>query len=201
MNDSFLERAYADRDSAGTISLYDEWSATYEAEVAANGYATPARCADALAQFTDDMDAPILDFGCGTGLSGLAFRLAGFTRIDGIDVSAQMLEKAKEKGVYRNLTQVGPEDDLPTGYATICAVGAIGAGAAPISALDKIMYALPQNGKFVFSFNDHALADTANTGRLNEWLDCGAARLLFCEYGEHLPGMDIKSNVYVVEKA
>ena len=29
----------------------------------------------------------------------------------------------------------------------------------------------------------------------------GAARLLSKEYGDHLPGMDMKSNVYVVEKA
>lgn len=201
MNDSFLDRAYAERDGDGTIDLYDAWSATYEAEVAANGYVTPARCAEALAQFTEDLTAPVLDFGCGTGLSGLALRLAGFATIDGVDISAQMLEKAKAKGVYRSLTQVAPDDDLPDGSAAICAVGAIGTGAAPISALDKIMHALPQNGKFVFSFNDHALADTSNTGRLNEWLDCGAARLLFCEYGDHLPGMDLKSNVYVVEKA
>ena len=62
-------------------------------------------------------------------------------------------------------------------------------------------YALPSEGKLVFSFNDHALVDPENIGRLNEWLDCGAARLLFAEHGEHLPGKIMMSTVYVVEKA
>ena len=31
------------------------------------------------------------------------------------------------------------------------------------------------------SLNDHALADKANEGRLCEWIDCGAARLLLRE--------------------
>ena len=53
----------------------------------------------------------------------------------------------------------------------------------------------------MFSFNDHALEDPANEAGLNEWLDCGAAHLLFKEYGAHLPGIDLNSNVYVVEKA
>lgn len=45
----------------------------------------------------------ILDLGCGTGLVGVA--LNGYEGdIDGIDLSASMLAKAKEKGRYRKLT-------------------------------------------------------------------------------------------------
>jgi hypothetical protein len=64
-----------------------------------------------------------------------------------------------------------------------------------------LLHALPSEGLLVFSFNDHTLSDSSNTGRLNEWLDCGAARLLFSEHGDHLPGKDMNSTVYVVEKA
>jgi hypothetical protein len=53
----------------------------------------------------------------------------------------------------------------------------------------------------VFSLNDHALADPAYTGKLNEWLDCCAARLLFRDHGDHLSGLNLKSTVYVIEKA
>jgi len=67
--------------------------------------------------------------------------------------------------------------------------------------LDTLMHALPSGGKLVFTFNDQSLADPDSTGRLNEWLDCGAARLLFSEHGAHLPARDIESTVYVVEKA
>ena len=95
----FLDKAYKARDAASTRALYDDWAASYEAEVAENGYATPARCAEALKGQTADMSAPILDFGCGTGLSGLALKLAGFETIDGVDLSAEMLEGARSKSV------------------------------------------------------------------------------------------------------
>ncbi len=198
----FLDKAYAARDAAQTRALYDDWAASYEAEVGENGYATPGRCAEALKAFAGDLSQPILDFGCGTGLSGLALRLEGFEVIDGVDLSAEMLAVARSKGVYRHLDQIEAGAPLPRqDYALCAAIGVIGAGAAPISVLHTLMHALPNGGKLVFSFNDHALADRSNEAGVNEWTDCGAARLLFRESGDHLPGIGLNSNVYVLEKA
>lgn len=200
MTDRFLDKVYTARTADETRALYDDWSASYEAEVAENGYATPGRCAEALAQFMPDKTEPVLDFGCGTGLSGLALKLAGFTTIDGVDLSADMLAQAESKGAYRTLNRIEADGAIGGGYQAIAAIGVIGAGAAPISTFDVIMNALPQGGKFVLSFNDHALADPVHEARISDWCDCGAARLLFKEYGPHLPGLDMKSNVYVIEK-
>ncbi len=200
MIDTFLDKAYTARDADSTRALYDNWSASYEDEIGKNGYATPARCADALASFAPDKTLPLLDFGCGTGLAGLALKLAGFGVIDGVDLSSQMLEQARAKDIYRQLTQIEPDAELSGEYALISAVGVIGAGAAPVSTLDTLLHALPSDGLLVFSFNDHALDDPENIARLNEWLDCGAARLLFSEHGDHLPEINMGSNVYVVQK-
>lgn len=200
MADTFLDKAYGARDAASTRKLYDDWSASYEAELGKNGYATPGRCAAALAQFSEDKSAPILDFGCGTGLSGLALKLAGFEVIDGVDLSGDMIAQAGDKNVYRNLKQIDAGTDPDTGYAAIAAIGVIGAGAAPIEVFDQLMNTLESGGLFVLSFNDHALEDPVNEGRVHEWTDCGAATLLFREHGEHIPGIDLKANVYVLEK-
>ena len=100
MTDGFLNKVYSARNAEETRDLYDAWAASYDAEIRENGYATPGRCAAALAQFSDNLDGPILDFGCGTGLSGVALRLAGFTHIDGVDLSADMLRGAQDKNVY-----------------------------------------------------------------------------------------------------
>ncbi|MEM6342097.1 MAG: methyltransferase domain-containing protein [Pseudomonadota bacterium] len=200
----FLDKVYDARDGGETKALYDEWAASYDAEVTENGYVTPDRCARALKAQGADLKAPILDFGCGTGLSGLALRLAGFERIDGVDLSREMLAEAEAKSVYRNLSLITAGDNpvrKPGTYNAIAAIGVIGAGAAPISVFDTLMKALGPGGKLVFSFNDHALADKANEGRLAEWMDCGAARLLHREYGPHLTKADLNANVYVVEKA
>lgn len=201
MTESFLDKAYGARDAQSTRALYDDWAASYEAEVGENGYVTPGRCAQALAEFSTDASAPILDFGCGTGLSGLALKGAGFDVIDGTDLSADMLAQARAKGVYRSLQQIEAGDAPAPGYAAVAAIGVIGAGAAPISVFDQCLHALTPGGLFVFSFNDHALEDPANEARVRDWTDCGAARLLFRQHGDHLPGIDLKSMVYVLEKA
>ncbi|MFT4961341.1 MAG: putative TPR repeat methyltransferase [Paracoccaceae bacterium] len=199
----FLNQAYGARDAASTRQLYDNWATSYEAEVGDNGYATPGRCAAALAANMSDLNATILDFGCGTGLSGLALRLAGFSRIDGLDLSADMLAVAKGKNLYRTLHQIEAGGALPHSqgdYAAIAAIGVIGAGAAPISMFDTLMDGLAAGGRFVFSFNDHALKDPINEAKMQDWIDTDRAILLFKEYGDHLPGIDLNSNVYVVEK-
>jgi predicted TPR repeat methyltransferase len=198
---TFLDLVYFDRDPCATRGLYDDWSGSYDVEMTGNGYVTPARCAQALASFAADTSLPLLDFGCGTGLAGLAFRDSGFSVLDGVDLSGEMIAQADAKGIYRNLTPVEADTPIPGGYPFIAAVGVIGAGAAPLSVLDMLLHALPPGGLLVFSFNDLTLADPASMGRLNEWLDCGAARLLFAEHGAHLPEKNIQSTVYVVEKA
>ena len=125
MTQGFLDKVYGVTGAAETRALYDAWSDSYEAEIGRNGYATPERCARALAAHMPDKTPPVLDFGCGTGLSGLALRLAGFDTIDGRDLSPGMLARARDKGVYRDLRVIGPEEDMPGGYAAIAAIGVV----------------------------------------------------------------------------
>ena len=203
MADAFLDKAYSTRTAAETRDLYDAWACSYDSEIGANGYATPARCAAALAEFLHDPEAPILDFGCGTGISGKALAKVGFRTIDGMDLSADMLVHARERAIYRDLKDIAPDTDpgiAPGAYKAIAAIGVIGAGAAPLATFDTLMHALAPRGLFVFSFNDHALEDPASEGRVAAWTETGAAVLLFREYGPHLPGRELNSNVYVIEK-
>ncbi len=199
----FFETIYSAREPKDTRAIYDEWSETYDASVNGKGYATPARCAAALASFAKDKTSPILDFGCGTGISGLALRNEGFTVIDGCDLSQAMIAKAKERNIYRNLWQCGSTSDfrVPHGpYSQITAVGAIGLGAAPIDAFDVLFELLPPGGSITLSFNDHTLKDPHYEARIAEYTDTCAGTVQFKEYGEHLPGLDINSTVYVIAK-
>ncbi len=204
MADEFLNRIYAPMSQDATTAVYDDWAASYDAEVGENGYVTPTRLAALLMDHLKTPDMPILDYGCGTGLSGLALRAAGFTTLDGTDPSPGMLDIARAKGIYRSLTQLDLEADpilAPGAYPVIAAVGVIGTGAAPPETFDTLMQALPRGGILTLSLNDHALADPVYEGALNGWLDCGAARLLVKDHGDHLPGKSLNSNVYIIEKA
>ena len=199
----FLDRAYETDSPEGTRALYDEWSATYEAEVSENGYATPRRVAEALAATLPDRGAPILDIGCGTGLSGVALRAAGFAAIDGADVSAEMLAQARAKDAYRALRPIDAAAPLagvaPGDYAAIVACGVIGAGAAPYSLFDACLETLAPGGLFALSFNDHALADPDSGAALDRWVPDRAASV-FEEHGEHLPGIGLGSTVRILER-
>lgn len=195
----YLSKVY-DLKGDGVRDYYDKWAETYEAEITQNAYATPARCAEALAATGVPKDIAILDFACGTGLSGEALRAAGFTVLDGMDISDGMLDKARAKGLYRTLTKI-PSDAPPPlahgSYAIITAIGAIGPGAAPADMIAPLIAALPQGGLFVVSLNDVALEQPEFAAALDT---APGKRLISKARGAHLPGIDVQSTVYVYAK-
>ena len=202
MTTTYLDKIYS-ADSADLRPFYAQWAPSYDQEVGENGYVTPLRIAKALARHVKDLSIPILDYGCGTGVSGQAFQEVGFLTIDGVDISAEMLEVAAKKKIYRHLEVFAPETgpNVKLGaYQIIAAVGVIGAGAAPLAILDKMMALLAPKGLLVFSFNDHTLEDPAYDGLVEDYVNQGQAVLHLKEYGDHLPKQKINSNIYILEK-
>lgn len=202
MTKTYLDKIYS-TDSTDLRPFYAQWALSYDQEVGENGYITPLRIAEALARHVKDLSIPILDYGCGTGISGQAFQEAGFLTIDGVDISDEMLEVAAQKKIYRRLEVFAPETgpDVKLGaYNIIAAVGVIGAGAAPLAVLDQIMALLAPKGLLVFSFNDHTLEDPAYDGRVENYVKQGQAALHLKDYGDHLPKQKINSNIYILEK-
>lgn len=198
----FLDGAYDLPDAATTRAFYDDWAASYDAEIAANGYVTPRRCAEALAA-TADRNEPVLDLGCGTGLSGVALAAAGFTTIDGAEPSAEMRARAEARGVYRAVHAIEPEIPLPFAagtFAHVVAAGVISPGHAPPETVDKALEILPTGGCLVFSLNDHALAEPDFAGKADQVVADGQACLLHRNHGPHLPGIGLESTVYVLQK-
>lgn len=199
----YLDNIYKTDGGESMRRYYDDWADTYDSDLDKNDYRTPGRCAAALAAHLDDRDAPILDFACGTGISGVALKEAGFTTIDGTDISDGMLGKARAKGVYRDLFLADPETGLDTGgrhYRAIVAVGAIGAGAAPVENLDRAIASLPAGGIFVVSLNEHTLEDPQFEARLTNAVSEGRVEKIMAEDGPHLPGIGLGARVWAVRR-
>ena len=202
-NDGFLGNAYQASTLSDVGKLYSEWARTYDEELTANGYASPARTAAAMSAAVSDKSQPILDIGCGTGLSGLALQEAGFTHIDGTDFSAEMLALAEEKAIYRQLMQGSVEAPIPAApdqYSNIAAVGIFSPGHAPASMINDVMALLPRGGCFGFSINDHGLEDSSYRESIAALANAGTATTVFEEYGDHLPGIGLNSVVIVLRK-
>ena len=205
MSDQFIDRVYGVSGDKEMRVLYDDWAVQYDQDLKARNYLTPDRVAHALNEFHQDRSTPILDFGCGSGLSGAALRSVGYSQIDGADISEGMLDVARRKSLYKKLWSLHPDQPLPFkpgDYQIITAAGAISVGAAPGSVYDELVKILPPGGLFVLSMNDKSRKLEDYEGRLRSSLRQGLVRLLFEEYGPHLDhaGHTTGSAVYVLER-
>ena len=202
MAKSYLNDVY-DGGTNDSRELYASWASTYDNEVQKNGYVTPERVAKALKDIVTNQSEVILDYGCGTGLSGSALQAVGFTNIDGLDVSQEMVTLAEKKSIYKKLTVFDPSTKIPVHadqYKIITAIGVIGTGAAPLEVFDNLFSLLPPSGLFAFSFNDHTLSDPNYEEKVNQCLSSGQAIILHKSYGNHLPKANLKSNIYILKK-
>jgi predicted TPR repeat methyltransferase len=88
---------------AAVQAAFDRFGPEYHQAILASG--APAGAARALMPHLHP-DAQGIDFGCGSGVLGLALREAGLRPpLDGIDLSPVMLSLARETGCYRHLQQ------------------------------------------------------------------------------------------------
>ena len=201
----FLDRAYDLKNVDEVRGLYRDWAESYDSNISDDqGYETPKRCAEALARHCP-VGSSVLDIGCGTGLSGAALAAVGFATIDGFDLTAEMLTKARGKNVYRDLREVDMTGDLPyepASYDAIVLCGVIGQQHAPPDRLGVLLRLVKSSGYCVFSLNDHAYEenDGANPKVVDRMVEEGAIEVLEKAHGDHLPGIGLKAWVYVVRK-
>lgn len=122
-------------DPDSIISYYAKWSETYDVDVL-EGYVGIALISDLMHQAMKSEDCQlenkdpatlrVADVGCGTGLGGKALTDLGYTNIDGLDLSPEMIIKARESGWYAklfdgvNINQSLPEDFHNVYDATVC---------------------------------------------------------------------------------
>jgi MFS family permease len=149
-----LDRLYGARDLEELRSEYDLIAAAYDKElVDGMGYRSP-RAVATVARRLLPKEAHILDVGAGTGLLGVALAEAGFSRLDGLDLSPKMLVEAQSKGVYGELREgrLGGALEYETaGYDGVVAAGVLTAGHAPAASLDELVRITRPGGHVIFT--------------------------------------------------
>ncbi|MEP4486068.1 MAG: tetratricopeptide repeat protein [Halioglobus sp.] len=83
--------------------VFDGYASSFERTLVDDlGYDGPAILRKLLDETNESTDLRVLDIGCGTGLTGLAFK--DITRqMTGVDLSSRMLKEAKKKSIYSDL--------------------------------------------------------------------------------------------------
>ena len=137
--------------------LYDNYAASYDQKLVNSlHYQCPQLIRAALQRHCQDKVA-ILDLGCGTGLCGQAVSSMA-TRLDGVDLSPQMIAKARQRAIYNELAvgDLYPFLEKKAGcYDVIVAAGVFEHIGDPRHVFQAAFGALRDSGLFVFTAEDN----------------------------------------------
>jgi predicted TPR repeat methyltransferase len=189
--------------------LYQRFSAYYESNMCDElGYEGPIHLRTAIDQALGDRNRlSILDLGCGTGLAGLAVADRA-SRLVGIDLSPEMIEQARQQGIYDELHvaevtvwlgEATEHFDMIIACDTLIYFGdlrqviipaarrlaANGVIAFSVERADSGTFHLTDNGRFVHH-PDHILA-AARASNMN--VAGQAEAFLRMEYGQRITGI------------
>jgi predicted TPR repeat methyltransferase len=95
--------------------LFDQFSTDYDSRMRGQlGYRAPEILREMASMvLLQQSRLSILDLGCGTGLAGVVFKPMA-ARLDGVDLSPAMIEKARALGIYHALAVADIESGLGT---------------------------------------------------------------------------------------
>ncbi len=150
-----INDAYALETPDDSRRLYADWAETYDdGFVAEQHYELHLHVARVFKEAGGT--GPVLDVGAGTGICGVALHDQGISPIDATDISAEMLEVAQGKGVYRRTFVADitvPLDPPPQPYAGIVSSGTFTTGHVGPDAIDHLLDVAASGALFALSIN------------------------------------------------
>ncbi|MGN6306734.1 MAG: class I SAM-dependent DNA methyltransferase [Mesorhizobium sp.] len=152
-----LDAVYSARDPREVSAAYAAWAATYDRETAELGYLLPFLIPAWVVRYVEPGDGPLLDAGCGTGLSGPQLKALGYDDIAGLDLSEEMLGIAAGRDSYAELKQatLGERLPWPDGhFRAFFSTGVFTMGHAPATGLRDLVRITKKGGHAIFTVRD-----------------------------------------------
>jgi predicted TPR repeat methyltransferase len=155
-----LDMVYAAKTPEELAVAYAAWAASYDSETASLGYSLPFVIAAWVARYVPAGEGPLLDAGCGTGLSGPSLKALGYDDIAGLDLSIDMLTIAGSRGAYNEVKQAALGDPLPWPdghFRAFLSTGVFTISHAPASGLHELVRVTRKGGHAIFTVRDQVL--------------------------------------------
>ena len=179
--EKILERAYALKTPGEAKALYADWAMSYDQHLEQGlNYIAPACIAQTLVNVLADRTASILDIGCGTGLVGAYLVGQGYSAIDGLDFSSEMLSQARSKRIYQKLLSgdLNTVLDIPDQtYDAGISCGTFTHGHVKADALDEIIRVLKPGACFVCTIHREVWQSAGFGTKLAQLMASGVAEL------------------------
>lgn len=199
-----LKAAYALQGPDDNRRLYAEWAGDYDTGFAAReDYQLPNLTAREFVRAGGQ--GPVLDVGAGTGLCGAVLDAFGVGPIDATDISADMLDIAMRKDVYRDAIEADLHDGIPvpTGsYSGVVSSGTFTHGHVGPDVLPAILRVARHGAQFALSVNSAHYASEGFADAFNHLRDSGRIdKLSLVEvpiYGDLASGEHKDDTAYVV---
>ena len=150
-----LHAAYSLKSPEENKRLYAEWAGEYDDSFAAlEDYQLHIHTARAFVGAGGQ--GPVLDVGAGTGLCGAILAGLGVGPIDATDISAEMLDEAMRKDIYRDAIEADLNQGLPVprgSYAGVVSSGTFTHGHLGPEVLPALLRVARHGAQFALSIN------------------------------------------------
>jgi len=185
----FVDEAYHLENTEEMAEFYRKWARDYDRQmIDIRGYTSPATIAEKLVRHLPQKHAEVLDIGCGTGLTCRLLADQGYDRLDGIDLSEDMLNVAHERGIYRNLLQADVNQPLPletASYDGVISSGTFTHGHVGPEPLDEIFRVLKPGGVLACTVHQDLWQSMGFEDRFNALLSNAMATEVSLELGSY----------------
>ncbi len=172
-NNERLDKVYTADNHEELMDAYKSWAGDYDSDLLGSfGYVAHIASARALDRaLGSQTDAVILDAGSGTGLVGEELQKLGYTTMDALDYSREMLDESEKKGIYRKHIQADmskPLELTDNSYDAVVCTGTFTYGHVDADAFDELVRVTRPGGVICFTIREGAYVDYGYRSRMVE---------------------------------
>ena len=140
------------------LKYYQRWTKEnkYDQDMVDLEYVAPKEAVLLLKKYKLNNKCKILDAGCGTGLVGVELKKNGYSNIEGVDFSQNMLDLIP-KGIYKKIDKIDLNKPLKfktDTFDVVMCVGTFTYGHVKPKALDELIRIIDNKGLICFSINE-----------------------------------------------
>ena len=182
--------------------VYKEWAPAYDHD---NdnllGTVSQPLSVQIFQEYIKDKSLRIIDVGCGTGLVGVELEKGGFSNFDGIDISQEMIDIAKQRG-YSKLFIGSLNASLPcenNEYDAALCVGVFTHGHVSSDRLGELVRIVKPGGIICFTVNEGVYDSYGFDSKIKNLESTNIWKILEIRKSDYMTKKNIKG-IYCVVK-